>query len=305
MLEAYATGYSARYSLASMVGRAPAFQSMKEKAGRAARSDQHMLLQGEPGTGKQRLAHGIHQASTRAAGPLITVKCGNAALDMLEAELFGITSPQGEVTPGKFELAKGGTLFLDEIEKLPPVLAQKLADALLAQETGKKTADVRVIAACDGDLRRLAEKGRFPEKLYELIAKPLIRVPSIRMRREDIALLAEHIIMELAEQHAMPGKKLSPEAVSLLTEYDWPGNIKQLQTVIEQAFFRTPGVLIEADTVNLPEEAGGHHGWKDDRDAFLAVWKAARGNVSRLSGMLGVSRVTLYRYLKKYGLEKE
>lgn len=309
MLEAHATSYSARYSLASMVGNSPAFQAMKEKAGRAARSDNHMLLQGESGTGKQRLAHGIHQASVRAAGPLITLRCGELPADLLAGDLFGYVDEAGERRPGKLELANDGTLFLDEIEKIPFEIGQKLVEVLSGKRRlphwAESSLDIRIIAACDGDLKRVAEKGKFPVELYDMLAKPVIRVPALRTRREDIPLLAKHIIEELAEQHGIENKEIAPEAVDLLAAYDWPGNIKQLQTVIEQAFFHTPGNLISTEDLHLPGESGPGDAWKEDREAFVTAWNAARGNISRLSTMLGVSRVTLYRYLKKYGLEKE
>ncbi len=307
MLEAYATGYTARYSLASMVGDSHSFLAMKEKAARVARGEQYLLLQGEPGTGKQRLAHGIHKASSRAAGPLITVKCGEIPQELLGGELFGTADERGERRPGKLELANGGTLFLDEVEKLPAALAAELAEALAAKRMGGRAGqpiDVRVIAASDGDLKRVTERGRFPAALYELITKPTIRVPALRARRDDVALLAGHIIQELAEQNGMPVKSIDAAAIALLEEYDWPGNIKQLQTVVEQAFFHTSGGLIGPEMIDLPGKSGVDTVWKEDRQAFLQAWQAARGNVSRLASMLGVSRVTLYRYLKKYGLEK-
>jgi transcriptional regulator of acetoin/glycerol metabolism len=308
VLEAHAVAYAARYSLASLTGESPVFRAMIERAGRAARSDHHLLLQGESGTGKQRLAHGIHQAGPRAAGPLITVRCGDMPADLLAAELFGGGDDAGGRSPGKLELARGGTLFVDEIEKMPPDLAEDLAAALAADRVPQRpdqALDVRVIAACDGDLRRLAEKGKFPARLAELVARTVIRVPALRARREDIPLLAGHIIGELAEQHGLAAKRVAPEAAALLMDYDWPGNIKQLQTVIEQAFFRTPGDVIAVEAVHLPGESAPSEAWKEDREAFVAAWQAARGNVSRLAGMLDVSRVTLYRYLKKYGLQKE
>lgn len=300
-LAAHAKSYAARYSLASLTGEAPAFRAMIEKAGRAARGEHNVLLQGESGTGKQRLAHGIHQAGGRAPGPLITVRCGDMPAELLAKELFGAGDEAAGGSPGKLELASGGTLFIDEIEKLPAALAERLADAL----AGGRPGVVRVIAACDGDLRRLADRGKFPARLYDLVAKTVIRVPSLKSRRDDIPLLVAHIIQELAEQHGMSGKELAPEAATILKGYEWPGNIKQLQAVVEQAFFRTAGDVITAEAVQLPGESGPGDAWKEDKAAFVAAWQAARGNISRLSGVLGVSRVTLYRYLKKYGLEKE
>lgn len=310
-LVAHAVGYKARYSLSSMVGMTPVFTAMQEKAGRVARNGNHLLLQGEPGTGKQRLAHAIHQASVRAAGPLISLKCGDIPPEVLEDELFGASEDRDESRPGKIELANGGTLFLDEIEKVPLHVATKLAEALMTRElcregeSVKRNFDIRIIAACDSDLKRLTEKGVFSSKLYHIVSKSTIRIPLLRARREDIPLLAEHIIGELAQQHNMEIKELLPEAVELLMSYEWPGNIKQLQGVVEQAFFNTTGSRISAQDISLLGETGIGIAWKEDRDVFVEAWKVAGGNISRLANMLDVSRVTLYRYLKKFGLDKE
>jgi len=310
-LVAHAVGYKARYSLTSMVGETPVFITMQEKAGRVARNNHHLLLQGESGTGKQRMAHAIHQASGRAAGPLISLKCGDILPEVLEEELFGSGEYRDESRPGKLELANGGTLFLDEIEKMPMHVAARLANALKTCKVcrlGEKVErgfDIRIIAACDSDLKRLTEKGAFFSPLHEIISKSMIRIPPLRARREDIPLLAEHIICELAEQHNMPVKELQSEAKELLMSYEWPGNIKQLQGVAEQAFFNTEGSTIALKDISLLGETGVSTAWKEDKDIFVEAWKVAGGNISRLANMLDVSRVTLYRYLKKFGLDKE
>ena len=310
-LVAHAVGYKARYSLTSMVGETPVFITMQEKAGRVARNNHHLLLQGESGTGKQRMAHAIHQASSRAAGPLISLKCGDILPEVLEEELFGSGEYRDESRPGKLELANGGTLFLDEIEKMPMHVAARLANALKTCKVcrlGEKVErgfDIRIIAACDSDLKRLTEKGAFFSPLHEIISKSMIRIPPLRARREDIPLLAEHIICELAEQHNMPVKELQSEAKELLMSYEWPGNIKQLQGVAEQAFFNTEGNTIALKDISLLGETGISTAWKEDKDIFVEAWKVAGGNISRLANMLDVSRVTLYRYLKKFGLDKE
>lgn len=304
---AHATGYSSRYSLYSMVGETSEFLALQHKASRIARSDNNILLQGEPGTGKQRLAHGIHQASPRAAAPLIVVKCSNAPIEALEEEFFGSVDGDRQPMAGKLELALGGTLFLDEVEKLPVEMGDKLADALknglVNRETGiRKKLNVRVIAACDSNLKRLSDKGLFSKALYELVLDTTMRVPPLRERVKDIEVIASHILAEMSAQHNLPPKRLSPEALNLLTSCSWPGNIKQLQGVIEQAFFHTPGAIIESDNIKLPGDRTLEKSWKYDKDAFIAAWKSAGGNISKLAGMLDVSRVTLYRYLKKYGL---
>lgn len=309
-LVAHAAGYTAKYSLSSMVGEGTTFAAMKDKAARVAKNKHHVLIQGESGTGKQRLAHGIHQASPRAAGPLITLRCGDATPELLEQELFGIVLDSEGSHPGRLELASGGTLFLDEVEKMPKNIAAQLAKNLQSGtscrigERVERSIDVRIVAACDSDLKRLTERGLFDKTLYEIVSKSVIRVPSLRSRREDIPTLVGHIIKELAAQHQMQPKKILPETVKVLHDYDWPGNIKQLQSVLEYAFFNTKGDTIGPDDISLMGDIKPDNKWKEDREVFVKAWKAAGGNVSRLANLLSVSRVTLYRYLKKYGLEK-
>lgn len=306
---AHATGYSSRYSLYSMVGNSPEFLSLQHKAARVARSDNNILLQGEPGTGKQRLAHGIHQASPRAAAPLITVRCHEGSLAELETEFFG--SDEGgdaeEAFAGKLELANGGTLFLDEIEKMPVVMGDKIADAIKngmkdPKSKNRRKFNVRIISACDSNLKRLADKGLFSEKLYSIVIGTTIRVLPLRERIEDVEVIASHILTEMAGRHNMPAKSLSAPALALLNSCSWPGNIKQLQGVIEQAFFHTVGNVIESDNIKLPGDHTLEKSWKHDKEAFIAAWKQAGGNISKLASMLDVSRVTLYRYLQKYDL---
>ena len=193
---------------------------------------------------------------------------------------------------------------------MPKTMAARLAKYLLRgascriNETVERPIDVRIIAACDSDLKRLTERGLFDHDLYDIVSKSVIRVPPLRARREDIPHLITHIVDELAAQHQMEPKKVAPETVKLLTEYDWPGNIKQLQSVLEYAFFNTQKDVIEKSDVNLMGDVRPDNKWKEDKEIFIKAWKSAGGNVSRLANLLGVSRVTLYRYLKKFGLEK-
>ena len=309
-LVAHASGYTAKYSLNSMVGASKTFLQMKERAYRVARNKNHILLQGEAGIGKQRLAHGIHMASMRMAGPLISINCGDATPELLEQDIFGAATEPEVSHPGKLELASKGTLFIDEIEKMPNSIARMLAKALSENKTHRigesleRSIDVRIIAATDSNLRRLTEKGQFDEKLFNIISRSIIRVPSLRSRRDDIPLLATHIIEELSKQHKMESKTLLPETLDLLRNYDWPGNIKQLQSVLEYSFFNTISPEIRPIDINLMGNVKPDNKWKTDKDIFLKAWNAAGGNVSRLSNLLSVSRVTLYRYIKKYGLEK-
>lgn len=310
-LVAHAAGYTAKYSLSSMVGEGTTFASVRAKAARVAKNKHHILIQGEAGTGKQRMAHGIHQASPRAAGPLISLRCGDTTPELLEQELFGVMMSPEVSHQGRLELASGGTLFLDEIEKMPKNIAVELANALKTGRTRRigenvyREIDVRIIAACDSDLKRLTERGLFAPELYEIVSKSVVRVPPLRSRREDIPKLAEHIVAELADQHQMKPKRILKETDDVLRNYDWPGNIKQLQSVLEYAFFNTTKDTIAPEDISLMGDVKPDNKWKEDKDVFVKAWQAAGGNVSRLANLLNVSRVTLYRYLKKYNLEKK
>ncbi|MCI6097907.1 MAG: sigma 54-interacting transcriptional regulator [Selenomonadaceae bacterium] len=307
---AHAAGFTAKYSLSSMVCASAAFSSVKEKALRLAKGRTHILLQGESGTGKQRMAHGIHQASPFATGPFIALHCGDVTPELLEQEIFGVSISREVSHPGKLELASGGTLFIDEIEKMPTDIVRALAASLTTMESsriGEETSrpiNVRLVAACDTELRRLTERGSFDKSLYEVLSHSVIRIPPLRNRKEDIGVLGEHILSELAGLHQSSAKALAPDAVDFLMTYEWPGNIKQLQNVIEHAFFRTEGEVIHAEDINLFGDITLDARWKEDKEVFIKVWRVAGGNISRLSTLLHVSRVTLYRYLKKYGIEK-
>ncbi len=312
VLVAHAAGYSAKYSLSSMVGECESFKAMRDKAARVAKNKRNVLIQGESGTGKQRMAHGIHKASSRAAGPLISLHCADMTPEILEQELFGVTVSKDFSHQGKLELASKGTLFLDEVEKMPKAIAEKLAKVLqtgkvsrVGEEDVVRDINVRIIAACDSDLKRLTERGLFAQSLFEIVSGSIIRVPTLRSRHDDIPVLVKHITEELAGQHQMKPKVFLPETIELLQEYDWPGNIKQLQGVLEYAFFNTQEDVIKPEDISLMGELRPDSTWKEDKDVFIKAWKAAGGNVSRLSNLLNVSRVTLYRYLKKFGLDKE
>lgn len=294
---AHATGYSSRYSLYSMVGETEVFQTLQHKASRLAKTNRNILLQGEPGTGKQRLAHGIHQLSDRAAAPLISIKCKGDSQYMRE-ELFGCQE-KNRNTQGKLELVVGGTLFVDEVEKMPSDVGDELAEYL----TKNKSQNIRLIAACDSNLKKLTDKKLFSSKLYDLVMKTVLKIPALGDRPEDIKIISNHILKEMSMHYNVPAKTLTDEALNVLMEGEWPGNIKQLQGVIEKAFFHTSSSMIGAEDIRVPGKKESEKSWKYDKEAFVSAWKSAGGNISRLSQILGVSRVTLYRYLRKYKFE--
>ena len=170
-------------------------------------------------------------------------------------------------------MANRGTLFIDEIEKLPISIGNKLAKALtdkkIPAQGKKKKIEVRLIAACDSNLKRLSEKGLFSKALYGMLAKIAMRVPALRDRAADIEVLSNHILYEMAAQHSLAVKRLSPEALAVLQQCKWPGNIKELQGVLEMAFFHTPGAVINAENIKLPDDSAVGKSWKHDKDAFV------------------------------------
>jgi transcriptional regulator with PAS, ATPase and Fis domain len=245
-----------KYTLASFVGGSPAAVEVKRQARRAALSTSPVLLLGETGTGKELLAHAIHAASARAAGPLVSINIAAVPDTLLEAEFFGVapgafTGADRKGREGKFKLADGGTLFLDEIGDMPPSLQPKLLRALQEGEIeplGSNKVipfDARVIAATSRDLAALVREGKFREDLYYRLNVLPIRVPALRERRADIPALVEVLAEDMALRSGTPPPELSAEAIALLSAQTWRGNIRELRNVLEQAAMRSDSQHIE------------------------------------------------------------
>jgi DNA-binding NtrC family response regulator len=292
----------------------------------AAATDATVLIFGESGTGKELAARAIHANSRRRGGAFVVVNCAAIPENLIESELFGhrkgAFTGATEERKGKFELASGGTLLLDEVAELPLALQPRLLRALQEGEVDKVGAgrpvkvDVRVIAATNRDLERMVRNGAFREDLwYRLDVVPL-RMPPLRERKEDIALLAEHFLLKHARRHGRPIPRLEPEAVARLEAYAWPGNVRELENAMERLV-----VLARADTVgvaDLPEPVrddasvfGGVRVQLPDegivldeveRDLIVEALRRCKGNQSAASRFLGISRQTLIYRLQKYGL---
>jgi transcriptional regulator with PAS, ATPase and Fis domain len=229
---------------------------VKRQARRAAQSSSPVLLLGETGTGKELLAHAIHAASARAAGPFISVNIAAVPDTLLEAEFFGFapgafTGADRKGRDGKFRLADGGTLFLDEIGDMPLALQSKLLRALQEGEIEPLGSnklipfDARVIAATSRDLSRLVRDGEFREDLFYRLNVLPIRVPPLRERRGDIAALLEALGEDVALRSGLPPPELSAQALALLEAQPWRGNIRELRNVLEQAAMRSDSHRIE------------------------------------------------------------
>ncbi|MFT3912773.1 MAG: sigma-54 dependent transcriptional regulator [Anaeromyxobacteraceae bacterium] len=313
-----------RYGLDHIVGRSAAMQELLERVERVAATDATVLVTGESGTGKELVARAIHVASRRNARPFVPVNCAAITETLLESELFG--HARGAFTGatrarrGVFEEADGGTLLIDEIGETSPGFQAKLLRALQEGEirrVGESTAvkvDVRVIAATNQDLRRAITEKRFREDLYYRLNVVPLRIPPLRERREDVPLLAAHFLAEWGKRTG-ERKVLSPEALAALADHDWPGNVRELQNAIEQAAALSAGeTLGEADVriegvrvARAPEDGRvltlGEAVDEAERRAIEAALLRCEGDLTRVARELAVSSTTLWRKMKRLGIE--
>jgi Nif-specific regulatory protein len=246
----------------AIVGHSPVFRQVLSQVALVAPADSTVLLAGETGTGKELIAHALHDQSRRSARPFIAVNCAALPETLVESELFGYEKGAftGALTrkPGKFELAHLGTLFLDEIGDLPAPAQAKLLRVLQEREvqrvggTKPESVNVRLIAATNQDLAIGVQSGRFRTDLFYRLNVFPIRVPPLRERREDVALLAQHFVRRFAERQHKPAPALTADALERLNRYSWPGNIRELQNVIERAVILCRDSIIDADLVSLP-----------------------------------------------------
>ena len=310
-----------RYGLEHIVGRSQAIQDLLERIRRVATTDATILISGESGTGKELVARALHVASRRGDRPFVPVNCAAITETLLESELFG--HAKGSFTGatrarrGLFEEASGGTLFIDEIGETAPGSQAKLLRALQEGEirrVGESTpvqVDVRVIAATNQDLRRAISERRFREDLYYRLAVVPIRIPPLRERREDVPLLAAHFLEQFGRRTGTV-KTLAADAIARLVEHSWPGNVRELENVIEHAAALAPGFEIRASDVHIEHHAGPSA--PGARTLAAAVEDAERatieaavirsgGDLARVARELGVSATTLWRKMKRLGIE--
>ncbi|HLW32099.1 MAG TPA: sigma-54 dependent transcriptional regulator [Aequorivita sp.] len=227
-----------------MIGESPEINQIKEMIEKVAPTEARVLITGANGTGKELVAHWLHQKSDRSGGPMIEVNCAAIPSELIESELFGHV--KGAFTSaikdraGKFEAANGGTLFLDEVGDMSLSAQAKVLRALQenkVQRVGSDRdikVDVRIITATNKDLKKEIEEGRFREDLYHRLAVILIKVPALNKRRDDIPLLVDYFSERISSEHGTLQKKFSAKAIKLLQEYDWTGNIRELRNVVER-----------------------------------------------------------------------
>ncbi|HEX9828130.1 MAG TPA: sigma-54 dependent transcriptional regulator [Flavobacteriaceae bacterium] len=240
-----------------MIGESKAISKIKDMIEKVAATDARVLITGSNGTGKELVAHWLHEKSVRANGPMVEVNCAAIPSELIESELFGHV--KGAFTSavkdreGKFEAANGGTIFLDEVGDMSLSAQAKVLRALQEnkiQRVGNDKdikVDVRVITATNKDLKKEIEKNRFREDLYHRLAVILIHVPPLNERREDIPLLIDYFTDKIAEEHGTAKKTFSPKAITLLQEYDWTGNIRELRNVVERLIILGGKEVSESD----------------------------------------------------------
>ncbi len=304
-----------------MVGKSAAMRKVFDLASSAAQSDAPLVIYGESGTGKEILANAIHQNSPRKDEPFIKVNCAALNDNLLESELFGHV--KGAFTGadysrvGRFEAASGGSIFLDEIGDLPLATQTKLLRVLQEKEIERVgdhhpvKIDVRIIAATHKDLQQLIKNGLFREDLYYRIGVIPIELPPLRERQSDILLLVESFIKKIGERTEKPIEGITRSALDLLIQYSWPGNIRELINVIEYAFVLCPEGFIDLEHLpaHIRQEPSGldalhrpvESSYIDSRrQRLIEALEVAGGNQTRAAKILGVSRVTVWKWIKKY-----
>jgi DNA-binding NtrC family response regulator len=316
-----------QYNYPNIIARSPKMQQVLAIAERVAATPFTVLIGGETGVGKDLIARLVHERSTRASGPFIKINSTAIPENLLESELFGYEKGAftGATTskPGKFELADKGTLFLDEIGDIPAAIQVKLLRVLQEREFerlgGTRTikVDVRLIAATNRDLRAALEEGTFREDLYYRLNVVPIDIPPLREHKEDIPDLANLFLSRLAERSQKKPQGIKPEALKKLTDYHWPGNVRQLENIIERACALAAGPFVEAADIQMdhaPERS--HSGsapllpegktldqWEDE--IIREAYRRANGNKSEAARMLGLSRNALRYRLEKIGISDE
>jgi two-component system, NtrC family, response regulator AtoC len=325
---------------AAIIGESPQMQEVFKIIDKVADTPSTILITGESGTGKELVATALHGASGRRDKPFIKINCAAIPATLLESELFGYERGAftGAVTskPGRFELADGGTLFLDEIGEIPVEMQVKLLRALQESEFervgGIKTTrvDVRLVAATNRDLQQEIEAGRFRKDLYYRLAVVPILLPALRERRSDVPMLAQHFLEKYNRKLNKRIEGIAEDAMALLQSYPWPGNIRELENLMERVLLFADGPLITARDLPEPVRQGaaaagaaaafpalhaaetpGEGGLKDiirikaaelERDLIAKALEETGGNVTRAAKLLQISRKSLQTKMKEFGL---
>ena len=316
---------SSKYTINNIVGKTEGIVELKKLALKAAATNAPVLLIGESGTGKELFAHAIHHSSERRRYPFIRLNCAAIPKDLLEAELFGyepgaFTGAGSKGKPGKFELAHQGTIFLDEISDLPLEMQPKLLRVLEEKEmerlggTRLTKCDFRLIAAANENLEGCVEDGKFRKDLYYRLNVIPIQIPPLRQRKEDIPIIAEHLIQILNKDLGTHVTKISHDVLNIFQNYDWPGNVRELANILERTIYITEGDTIQFRHLpfflqsmregpaklqhtllkNLREDM--------EKEALLHAIRISNDNKNKAAKLLGIHRTALYKKMKKLNI---
>ena len=313
-------GNYAKYEFSDIKGKNPALLKQIELAKVAAKTNSRILIMGESGTGKELFAQAIHNFSNRKNGPFVAISCAAIPRDLIESELFGyrggaFTGARREGQVGKFELAHKGTLFLDEVNGLPLDLQAKLLRVLQQNEitrlgdTQPIPIDVRVIAASNTDLLSEVENANFREDFYYRLNVVEITIPPLRERIDDLGVLIDHFMNRHCQEMGIKRPRISKEVLDIFKNYAWPGNVRELENCLERAILLSQGKVIR--NVHIPERLWKRsvESWQTPRslkESYAEIVKVTLhrcdGNISKAARELGISRSTLYRKMKEFGL---
>ncbi len=318
---------SAKYSFSSIIGNSKSLMEVKNICQRAAMLDSNVLIMGESGTGKELFAHAIHNASDRASGPFIKINCAAIPSELLESELFGyeggaFTGAKKEGKIGKFELANGGSIFLDEIGDMPLQMQVKLLRVLQEREIERigsskiRPINVRIISATNKNLEEEVKVGNFREDLYYRLNVMSVNIEPLRKRKDDIRPLAKALVKKLSNQMGVYVDSISEKAMISLEKYDWPGNIRELENVIERSIN-----LLDSDRIikvsTLPIHITQSHKthiyisgstlkeqlYDVEKNIILECLAENQGNKQKTANDLDMSRTSLYQKLRSYGID--
>ncbi len=311
------------FILEGMIAKSGSMLNVFRMITTVAKYPSNVLITGETGTGKDMVARAIYNLSPRNNKPFVAINCASLVEGLLESELFGHV--RGAFTgalkdkPGLFEVANGGTLFLDEVGDLPLPLQAKLLRVIETGEvrrvgdTNMKKVDVRIISATNRSLKKLVEEGKFREDLYYRLNVINIHIPPLRERKEDIPVLVDYFLGELNQKLGKGIKGVEKEVLSLFKRLPWKGNVRELKNVMERAYIQAPGDTIKlqdlppeyleeekelAAQVKIPSSLE-----ELEKKYIMETLKYASGNCSLAARLLGISRRSLYRKLKKYGID--
>ena len=306
--------------LGGMITAAPEMLKVARTIERVANADVSVMLLGASGTGKELLARGVHQSSGRREGGFVAINCAAIPENLLEAELFGFEkgafTGAVKTTEGKIELAEGGTLFLDEVGDIPLPLQVKLLrflqERVIERIGGRKPipVDTRIVCATHQDLEAMIADGRFREDLYYRLAEIVVRIPALKERHGDAALLARHFLQRFAREMNPQVKGFAPDALAAIDGWGWPGNVRELENRMKRAVIMADGKLLTASDLDLAGDGKGAELINlkmareiADRKAIRQAIARTEGNISNAAKLLGISRPTLYDLLKQYDLQ--